>query len=159
MFTTETVILISIRFFCLKMMNVSCYDMRYIGYNYIPPIQGVAYPQSIVPVDCSPPWICLGKCRCCITWLLRNTLGFTMWLCESPCQWSAYVPGLFPAILNLASNAMISSNATCGEPEPEVYCKLVEHVPGRRIKNPHCPKCDANSILSKGATLNTHRPL
>uniref|UniRef100_A0A3B4WWD7 Laminin subunit alpha-1 n=1 Tax=Seriola lalandi dorsalis TaxID=1841481 RepID=A0A3B4WWD7_SERLL len=56
---------------------------------------------------------------------------------------------LFPAILNLASNAVISSNATCGEPEPEVYCKLVEHVPGRRIKNPHCPKCDANSILSK----------
>uniref|UniRef100_A0A8P4KAE0 Laminin, alpha 1 n=1 Tax=Dicentrarchus labrax TaxID=13489 RepID=A0A8P4KAE0_DICLA len=55
---------------------------------------------------------------------------------------------LFPAILNLASNAVISSNATCGDPEPEVYCKLVEHVPGRRIKNPHCPKCDANSILS-----------
>nr|XP_057915603.1 laminin subunit alpha-1 isoform X1 [Doryrhamphus excisus] len=57
--------------------------------------------------------------------------------------------GLFPAILNLASNAEISSNATCGDPEPEVYCKLVEHVPGRLIKNPHCPKCDANSILSK----------
>uniref|UniRef100_A0A4W6EDC8 Laminin subunit alpha-1 n=1 Tax=Lates calcarifer TaxID=8187 RepID=A0A4W6EDC8_LATCA len=56
---------------------------------------------------------------------------------------------LFPAILNLASNAVISSNATCGDPEPEVYCKLVEHVPGRRIKNPHCPKCDANSVLSK----------
>ncbi|XP_047423850.1 laminin subunit alpha-1 [Mugil cephalus] len=57
--------------------------------------------------------------------------------------------GLFPAILNLASNAVISSNATCGEPEPEIYCKLVEHVPGRRIKNPHCPKCDGNSVLSK----------
>nr|XP_046227110.1 laminin subunit alpha-1 [Scatophagus argus] len=57
--------------------------------------------------------------------------------------------GLFPAILNLASNAVISSNATCGDPEPEVYCKLVEHVPGRRIKNPHCLKCDANSVLSK----------
>ncbi|KAM8731402.1 laminin subunit alpha-1 isoform 1-T1 [Acanthopagrus schlegelii] len=57
--------------------------------------------------------------------------------------------GLFPAILNLASNAVISTNATCGDPEPEVYCKLVEHVPGRRIKNPHCPKCDANSVLSK----------
>ncbi|KAM7389954.1 hypothetical protein PAMA_008234 [Pampus argenteus] len=57
--------------------------------------------------------------------------------------------GLFPAILNLASNAVISSNATCGDPEPEVYCKLVEHVPGRRIKNPHCPKCDANSVLFK----------
>uniref|UniRef100_A0A4W6ED91 Laminin subunit alpha-1 n=1 Tax=Lates calcarifer TaxID=8187 RepID=A0A4W6ED91_LATCA len=62
------------------------------------------------------------------------------------CVWSGC---LFPAILNLASNAVISSNATCGDPEPEVYCKLVEHVPGRRIKNPHCPKCDANSVLSK----------
>ncbi|KAG7222970.1 hypothetical protein INR49_029192 [Caranx melampygus] len=71
-------------------------------------------------------------------------------------QTAAQQRGLFPAILNLASNAVISSNATCGEPEPEVYCKLVEHVPGRRIKNPHCPKCDANSILSKGATPNPH---
>uniref|UniRef100_A0A665TLL1 Laminin, alpha 1 n=1 Tax=Echeneis naucrates TaxID=173247 RepID=A0A665TLL1_ECHNA len=62
---------------------------------------------------------------------------------------SSVINGLFPAILNLASNALISSNATCGEPAPEVYCKLVEHVPGRKIKNPHCPKCDANSILSK----------
>ncbi|XP_029004531.1 laminin subunit alpha-1 [Betta splendens] len=61
----------------------------------------------------------------------------------------AQLRGLFPAMLNLASNAEISSNATCGEPQPEVYCKLVEHVPGRRIKNPHCPKCDANSVLSK----------
>ncbi|KAM8822118.1 laminin subunit alpha-1 isoform 2-T2 [Synchiropus picturatus] len=57
--------------------------------------------------------------------------------------------GLFPAIFNLASTADIVSNATCGDPEPEVYCKLVEHVPGRRIKNPHCPKCDANSVLTK----------
>uniref|UniRef100_A0A3Q2P2M9 Laminin N-terminal domain-containing protein n=1 Tax=Fundulus heteroclitus TaxID=8078 RepID=A0A3Q2P2M9_FUNHE len=56
--------------------------------------------------------------------------------------------GLFPAIFNLASNAEISSNATCGEPEPEVYCKLVEHVPGRRIKNPHCPRCDRHPITN-----------
>ncbi|XP_067342410.1 laminin subunit alpha-1 isoform X1 [Channa argus] len=62
---------------------------------------------------------------------------------------AAQLRGLFPAMLNLASNAEISSNATCGDPEPEVYCKLVEHVPGRRIKNPHCPKCDANSVLYK----------
>ncbi|XP_056099529.1 laminin subunit alpha-1 [Rhinichthys klamathensis goyatoka] len=53
--------------------------------------------------------------------------------------------GLFPAILNLASNAEISTNATCGEPLPEMYCKLVEHVPGRRIRNPQCRLCDANS--------------
>ncbi|XP_058485060.1 laminin subunit alpha-1 isoform X1 [Solea solea] len=64
-------------------------------------------------------------------------------------QTSAQQRGLFPAILNLASNAIISSNATCGDPDPEVYCKLVDHVPGRRIRNPHCPKCDANSVLSK----------
>ncbi|KAL7373886.1 hypothetical protein ABVT39_016658 [Epinephelus coioides] len=56
---------------------------------------------------------------------------------------------MFPAIFNLASNAKISSNATCGDPEPEVYCKLVEHVPGQPIKNPHCARCDANSVLSK----------
>uniref|UniRef100_H3D7M5 Laminin, alpha 1 n=1 Tax=Tetraodon nigroviridis TaxID=99883 RepID=H3D7M5_TETNG len=55
--------------------------------------------------------------------------------------------GLFPAILNLASNAVIDSNATCGDPGPEVYCKLVEHVPGRPVKNPHCARCDANSVL------------
>uniref|UniRef100_A0A3B4ARG9 Laminin subunit alpha-1 n=1 Tax=Periophthalmus magnuspinnatus TaxID=409849 RepID=A0A3B4ARG9_9GOBI len=56
---------------------------------------------------------------------------------------------LFPAILNLASNAEISANATCGDPQPEVYCKLVEHVPGRRIKNPHCPRCDSRSASHK----------
>ncbi|XP_055037654.2 laminin subunit alpha-1 [Misgurnus anguillicaudatus] len=53
--------------------------------------------------------------------------------------------GLFPAILNLASNAEITTNATCGEPVPEMYCQLVEHVPGRRIRNPQCRICDANS--------------
>ncbi|XP_052398153.1 laminin subunit alpha-1 isoform X2 [Carassius gibelio] len=53
--------------------------------------------------------------------------------------------GLFPAILNLASNAEITTNATCGDPLPEMFCKLVEHVPGRRIRNPQCRICDANS--------------
>ncbi|XP_051970169.1 laminin subunit alpha-1 [Xyrauchen texanus] len=53
--------------------------------------------------------------------------------------------GLFPAILNLASNSEITTNATCGEPDQEMYCKLVEHVPGRRIRNPQCRICDANS--------------
>ncbi|KAM9332589.1 laminin subunit alpha-1 [Pholidichthys leucotaenia] len=64
-------------------------------------------------------------------------------------QIAAQQRGLFPAILNLASNAVISSNATCGDPEPEVYCKLVEHVPGQKIKNPHCLRCDAKSVWSK----------
>uniref|UniRef100_A0A674CHK0 Laminin, alpha 1 n=1 Tax=Salmo trutta TaxID=8032 RepID=A0A674CHK0_SALTR len=56
---------------------------------------------------------------------------------------SLSLPGLFPAILNLASNAEITTNATCGEPEPEMYCKLVEHVPGRRIRNSQCRTCNA----------------
>ncbi|XP_060679811.1 laminin subunit alpha-1 [Hemiscyllium ocellatum] len=57
--------------------------------------------------------------------------------------------GLFPAILNLASNAVISTNATCGENGPEMYCKLVEHVPGRPIRNPQCRICDSNSANRK----------
>uniref|UniRef100_A0AAY4A3J5 Laminin, alpha 1 n=1 Tax=Denticeps clupeoides TaxID=299321 RepID=A0AAY4A3J5_9TELE len=57
--------------------------------------------------------------------------------------------GLFPAILNLASNAEITTNATCGDPEPEMYCKLVEHVPGRRIHNPQCRICDGSSANPK----------
>ncbi|XP_028290565.1 laminin subunit alpha-1 isoform X3 [Gouania willdenowi] len=64
-------------------------------------------------------------------------------------QVAAQQRGLFPAILNLASSSVIVSNATCGEPGPEVYCKLVEHVPGTRIRNPHCPRCHGNSLLDK----------
>uniref|UniRef100_A0A6Q2X7F4 Laminin, alpha 1 n=1 Tax=Esox lucius TaxID=8010 RepID=A0A6Q2X7F4_ESOLU len=52
---------------------------------------------------------------------------------------------LFPAILNLASSAEITTNATCGETEPEMYCKLVEHVPGRRLRNSQCRTCNAQS--------------
>ncbi|KAH0617809.1 hypothetical protein JD844_016413 [Phrynosoma platyrhinos] len=51
---------------------------------------------------------------------------------------------LFPAILNLASNAHISTNATCGEKGPEMFCKLVEHVPGRPLRNAQCRICDHN---------------
>uniref|UniRef100_A0A8C4RZG4 Laminin subunit alpha-1 n=2 Tax=Erpetoichthys calabaricus TaxID=27687 RepID=A0A8C4RZG4_ERPCA len=56
---------------------------------------------------------------------------------------------LFPAILNLASNAKITSNATCGETGPEMFCKLVEHVPGRTIRNPQCRICDSYSSNPK----------
>ncbi|KAK0150257.1 Laminin subunit alpha-1 [Merluccius polli] len=73
---------------------------------------------------------------------LLSAAGFLM-LCAS-CV-AAQQRGLFPAILNLASNAEVSSNATCGERQPEMFCKLVEHVPGRRIHNPQCRICDANS--------------
>ncbi|XP_073796608.1 laminin subunit alpha-1 isoform X1 [Danio rerio] len=71
-------------------------------------------------------------------WLLA--LVFSSVICVEAQQ-----RGLFPAILNLASNAEISTNATCGDPDPEMFCKLVEHVPGRRIRNPQCRICDANS--------------
>ncbi|KAM9826836.1 laminin subunit alpha-1 [Neosynchiropus ocellatus] len=79
-------------------------------------------------------------------WKMRNAALMVLMMVELT---TAQQRGLFPAIFNLASTADIISNATCGDPEPEVYCKLVEHVPGRLIKNPHCPKCDANSILTK----------
>ncbi|XP_059556277.1 laminin subunit alpha-2 isoform X2 [Myotis daubentonii] len=53
--------------------------------------------------------------------------------------------GLFPAVLNLASNAHITTNATCGEKGPEMYCKLVEHVPGQPVRDPQCRICNQNS--------------
>uniref|UniRef100_A0A671KB68 Laminin subunit alpha-2-like n=1 Tax=Sinocyclocheilus anshuiensis TaxID=1608454 RepID=A0A671KB68_9TELE len=52
---------------------------------------------------------------------------------------------LFPAVLNLASMAEINTNATCGETGPEMYCKLVEHVPGQPVKNPQCRTCNLKS--------------
>uniref|UniRef100_A0A8C2J1H4 Laminin subunit alpha 2 n=1 Tax=Cyprinus carpio TaxID=7962 RepID=A0A8C2J1H4_CYPCA len=56
-----------------------------------------------------------------------------------------YVYCLFPAVLNLASMAEITTNATCGETGPEMYCKLVEHVPGQPVKNPQCRTCNLKS--------------
>ncbi|XP_071074759.1 laminin subunit alpha-2 [Dasypus novemcinctus] len=55
--------------------------------------------------------------------------------------------GLFPAVLNLASSALITTNATCGERGPEMYCKLVEHVPGQPVRNPQCRICNQNSSI------------
>ncbi|KFV88436.1 Laminin subunit alpha-2, partial [Struthio camelus australis] len=52
---------------------------------------------------------------------------------------------LFPAVLNLATNALITTNATCGEKGREMYCKLVEHVPGQPARNPQCRICDQRS--------------
>ncbi|XP_047184476.1 laminin subunit alpha-2 isoform X8 [Scophthalmus maximus] len=54
--------------------------------------------------------------------------------------------GLFPAVLNLASMADIAANATCGLTGPEMYCKLVEHVPGQPVRNPQCRTCNQRSI-------------
>ncbi|XP_060907751.1 laminin subunit alpha-2 isoform X3 [Labrus mixtus] len=63
-----------------------------------------------------------------------------LWQC---CQ--AQQRGLFPAVLNLASMADIEANATCGSLGPEMFCKLVEHVPGQPIRNPQCRICNQRS--------------
>ncbi|KAG8582668.1 hypothetical protein GDO81_008157 [Engystomops pustulosus] len=62
--------------------------------------------------------------------------------------------GLFPAVLNLASNAIITTNATCGENGPEMFCKLVEHVHGQPVRHPQCRICDQNSL-----DKNLHYPI
>ena len=36
--------------------------------------------------------------------------------------------GLYPSVVNLASRAVITANATCGQNGAVKYCKLVEHV-------------------------------
>lgn len=59
-------------------------------------------------------------------------------------------PGLFPAVLNLATMADINSNATCGSSGPEMFCKLVEHVPGQPVRNPQCRICNQKSANSFG---------
>uniref|UniRef100_A0A3Q3VVE3 Basement membrane-specific heparan sulfate proteoglycan core protein n=1 Tax=Mola mola TaxID=94237 RepID=A0A3Q3VVE3_MOLML len=53
-----------------------------------------------------------------------------------------FFSGLFPAVLNLASMSDITVNATCGSLGPEMYCKLVEHVPGQPVRNPQCRICN-----------------
>eukprot|EP00079_Xenopus_tropicalis_P035929 XP_017949700.1 PREDICTED: laminin subunit alpha-2 isoform X3 [Xenopus tropicalis] len=53
--------------------------------------------------------------------------------------------GLFPAVLNLATNARITTNATCGEKGQETFCKLVEHVPGQPLRYSQCRTCDQKS--------------
>uniref|UniRef100_A0A8C6IUA6 Laminin subunit alpha-2 n=1 Tax=Melopsittacus undulatus TaxID=13146 RepID=A0A8C6IUA6_MELUD len=60
----------------------------------------------------------------------------------APCFCSRW---LFPAVLNLATNALITTNATCGEKGREMYCKLVEHVPGQPARHPQCRICDQRS--------------
>uniref|UniRef100_A0A8C3PRK5 Basement membrane-specific heparan sulfate proteoglycan core protein n=1 Tax=Calidris pygmaea TaxID=425635 RepID=A0A8C3PRK5_9CHAR len=41
------------------------------------------------------------------------------------------------------------TNATCGEKGPEMFCKLVEHVPGRPLRNAQCRVCDRHSANPK----------
>lgn len=63
--------------------------------------------------------------------------------------------GLFPAVLNLASMAEISANATCGSLGPEMFCKLVEHVPGQPVRNPQCRICNQRSVKPFGRKIPT----
>lgn len=65
--------------------------------------------------------------------------------------------GLFPAVLNLASMAEISTNATCGSLGPEMYCKLVEHVPGQPVRNPQCRICNQRSVKPFGRKIHAQR--
>ncbi|XP_061125977.1 laminin subunit alpha-2 isoform X2 [Syngnathus typhle] len=71
---------------------------------------------------------------------LLGLLAALLWQCGHAQQ-----RGLFPAVLNLATMANITANATCGLSGPEMFCKLVEHVPGQPIRNPQCRVCNQNS--------------
>ncbi|XP_018411793.1 PREDICTED: laminin subunit alpha-2 [Nanorana parkeri] len=62
--------------------------------------------------------------------------------------------GLFPAVLNLATNTIITANATCGENGPEMFCKLVEHVHGQPVRHQQCRTCDHTSL-----DKNLHYPI
>lgn len=73
--------------------------------------------------------------------------------CRMNCNFLLFfflIPGLFPAVLNLASMADITSNATCGLSGPEMFCKLVEHVPGQPVTNAQCRICNQNSAKPFG---------
>ena len=55
-------------------------------------------------------------------------------------------PGLFPVIFNLAKDARIFVNATCGENTNETYCRLVEHVPNHMEERyAQCRMCYSQS--------------
>lgn len=76
-----------------------------------------------------------------------------MQLSNYPCLFSFFFfssPGLFPAVLNLATMANITTNATCGSTGPEMFCKLVEHVPGQPVRNAQCRICNQRSANPMG---------
>ena len=76
--------------------------------------------------------LCLGgKCiSWCSTWYLHHHIIFSE------------LSGLFPSVFNLAETAAIIANATCGERNSEVYCKLdlLGNIPP---SNQECGICDA----------------
>ena len=73
-----------------------------------------------------------GKCTC---WMMVNLAFFV--LTDS---------GLFPVVFNLATRAIITSNATCGEDGPEQFCRLVEHVRRQPKDRIQCGVCHSNSL-------------
>uniref|UniRef100_A0A3B3SLY0 Basement membrane-specific heparan sulfate proteoglycan core protein n=1 Tax=Paramormyrops kingsleyae TaxID=1676925 RepID=A0A3B3SLY0_9TELE len=86
------------------------------------------------------PTGCLGILTGCLG-ILTGCLGILTDCHSMPTR----SHGLFPAVLNLASMSQISTNATCGETGPEMFCKLVEHVPGQPVRNPQCRICNLHS--------------
>ncbi|XP_052775570.1 laminin subunit alpha-2-like [Mya arenaria] len=66
--------------------------------------------------------------------------------------------GLFPYILNLATRARISANATCGQDRPEYSCKLAQHVD----LNPqvsHCDYCNARAGEGRPTEIGEAHPI
>lgn len=58
-------------------------------------------------------------------------------------------------VFNLAANAKIDANATCGDSRPETYCKLVEHVPeppqnGYRYEHHLCQNHWSKCVCGEG---------
>lgn len=87
---------------------------------------------------------------CCFFFLLLLIFGLPKWSSFYfnfliVFLYLRFFPGLFPAVLNLASMADITTNATCGSLGPEMFCKLVEHVPGQPVRNPQCRICNQRS--------------
>ncbi|KAL4235537.1 Laminin Domain II [Mactra antiquata] len=65
--------------------------------------------------------------------------------------------GLFPYILNLATRARITANASCGEDRPEYFCKLVEHVDLQQIS--HCDYCNARAGAGRLEEIGDRHPI
>ncbi|KAH9363655.1 hypothetical protein HPB48_013661 [Haemaphysalis longicornis] len=106
----------------------------------------MAYAAFLVPARLTHA----GSSAACWWWLLA-LFAVVVSPCEQPddCPWNSdcpdyadYAKGLFPSVFNLASSAVITVNATCGETGPDNYCKLVEHTFNRE---PQCGECDATS--------------
>ncbi|XP_053394147.1 laminin subunit alpha-2-like isoform X2 [Mercenaria mercenaria] len=66
--------------------------------------------------------------------------------------------GLFPYILNLATRARITANATCGEDRAEYFCKLVEHV-DLMPQISHCDYCNAHAGAGRLEEIGAAHPI